>query len=188
MELINKYLNLFKIKLTQPEFREKLTVVLLVVFLSILTLLFLRPSYTKIKTTRQKNLELRGEVTELNNILASYKEASKNYDTLIGHTAEFDALVPQNPEPSSFLNKLNYLSLKSSVFLGKTNLVSQDSGVEKREFGLRGDFEKIEDFFTLLYSDARLYQVEEIKLSKKESRSKSNFDLDLTILVNAYYE
>lgn len=188
MELISKYINLFKIKLTQEEFRGKLTAVLLVLFLSSLTLLFLRPAYFKIKTTRQKNLELRSEVSELKEVLETYKEASNNYDSIVGYKTEFDAIIPQNPEPSSFLNKLNYLSLKSSVFLGKTNLVTQENGVEKRQFGLQGDFEKIEDFFNLLYSDARLYQVEELELSKKESSSKSSFDLNLTILVNTYYE
>jgi len=162
--------------------------ILLVLILLILSVFFLFPAYKKIKVTRERSYATKAELVELQKTLEIYRTASGYYETLAPYTPMFDNLVPLNPEPSSFLNKINYFSLKSNVFLSQANLLSKSEGVEKISLTVRGDFRGVESFFQNLVADSRLYQVESLKISKKDDNSRSNYELDVDIIINTYYE
>lgn len=187
MEQIKKYISLFEIKLSQEDFRVKFTSLALIFILILLTFLFLVPAYKKIKQTRENSYAVESQIQTLKNTLDIYTKADKNFKLIEPEVVNYDNLIPKNPEPSSFLNKLNYFSLKSNIFLSQTNLIEQKNGVEKRSFSLSGDFKGVGDFFKNLEQDSRLYQVESLKLSTKDIGSSSNFDLGLEITINSYY-
>mgnify|MGYP000844851750 FL=1 len=186
---MRKYLGGFRRSVTKRE--------LVLIFLLVISFIFFSVSFAIVPRIIKLN-SLENQLSELNKEKSSYEKLYRkylNYDEILGKYTDLLKSVPGNNDLSKFIRELEVwgeqLGITIISILPQDIITENFSEIEVNivpcEITIGGEFDSLISFLDKLESCSRISQVNELRLTKIEDISNSNFPWTLTVKVNLYY-
>lgn len=189
MNYRSRILNRIQINLRREEASPMALSTVLLVFLILMTLLFLTPSLAIISSVKEKNTKLKLTQNELEQKYKNYTLAASYYDSIKVQIPTLLKNIPADSDPYYFVRQANRYSIENGGVLKAIRLIEKDNGAEGYTLNLSGNYTSIENFFKSLKSDDRYFSTELITLTLQDTfTSSQNNKLNLNAKIYVFYQ